>query len=227
MNGEVRVVDDVAAAFAEHVAEAMRQSVGEPFVVGASGGNSGRACFGALASRTDVDFGRIVLYFADERCVDPTSPDANQRVIADALGSARDRLAAFYPMSCPNGPAAYEARLREANRFDVLQLGLGPDGHTASLFPGSSALSVTDGRLVTTNRDVFGDNPFDRLTLTFAGIALARSAVITVIGEGRAGVLARIAEGEDLPAGRVQAGALVWLVDREAASLLPAELRRG
>lgn len=221
MNGEVRVVPDVPEAFTAIVEEVFAdRSPGTRFRIGASGGASGKACFSELARSDRIDFSSTELYFVDERCVDPESPDANQYVIAGAFGDRRRELAGFFPMSCANGPRVYEAKLRAAGRLDVIQLGLGPDGHTASLFPGSPGLLVNDGRLVVTNHDILGSNDFDRMTLTFAGIELAPVVVITVIGAARAGVVGRIARGEDLPAALVRAERLIWLVDEPAATML-------
>lgn len=221
MNGELRVVADVPRAFAAIAAEEFADHPGPgQFGLGASGGNSGRACFRALAERDDIAWPKVDIYFSDERCVEVTSPDANQFAVGEALGARREELGAFYPMSCANGPAAYEARLRSASSLDLLQLGLGPDGHTASLFPGSTGLAVDDGRLVITNHDTLGDNPFERMSLTFEGIAQWKTVVIAVIGVARAGVVSRIVAGDDLPASRVVAPRVIWLVDQDAASLI-------
>jgi 6-phosphogluconolactonase len=224
MNGEVRVVPDVPGAFAAIVEEVFAtRSAHLPFRIGASAGASGRACFEALARSERIDFSSTEVYFVDERCVDPESADSNQFVIGKALAPRRAELAGFSPMSCANGPRAYEAKLRAAGQLDIIQLGLGPDGHTASLFPGSPALLVDDGRLVVTNHDILGQNDFERLTLTYAGIGLAPVVVITVIGAARAGVIGRIAKGEDLPAAAVQADRLIWLIDEDAATMLDHE----
>jgi 6-phosphogluconolactonase len=99
----------------------------------------------------------------------------------------------------------------------VVHLGVGPDGHTASLFPGSPALDADPGRLVTLNHDPSGLNPFDRMTLTLSGIARARLVVFTVAGKAKQAAMQAIADGEELPAARVRADAVVWLVDRDAA----------
>jgi 6-phosphogluconolactonase/glucosamine-6-phosphate isomerase/deaminase len=98
-----------------------------------------------------------------------------------------------------------------------VHLGLGPDGHTASLFPGSTGLDADPGRLVVMNDDPTGRNPHERMTLTFSGIARARLVLFTVVGADKQEAMQRIADGEDLPAARVRADRVVWLVDREAA----------
>ncbi len=99
-----------------------------------------------------------------------------------------------------------------------MHLGLGPDGHCASLFAGSPALAMEDpGTLVLANRDPSDRNPYDRITLTLPAIARARLVVFTVAGADKAEAFRRVAAGEDLPAGRVVADDVRWLVDDEAA----------
>ena len=112
----------------------------------------------------------------------------------------------------------YQLRLGELGRFDLVHLGLGPDGHTASLFPDSPALDADPGRLVALNEDPSGSNPHQRMTLTFAGIARARLVLVTVMGEEKREALARVAGGDDVPAARVRAERVVWLVDPPAAA---------
>jgi 6-phosphogluconolactonase/glucosamine-6-phosphate isomerase/deaminase len=224
MNGEIRVVDDVPAAYAALIDEAFLASATRrrqrPFRLAASGGNSGAASFRALMKSHVVDFSEVDLYFVDERCVDPSSDDANQHAIAEILGDKLTTLAGFHPMSCEAGAEAYDQLLREAGALDAVQLGLGPDGHTASIFPGSAALEVNDSRLVVKNVDPSGLNDHDRLTLTYAGIHLAPLVIFCVIGAARADVMAKIAAGGDLPASRVSADRVIWLIDTAAGSLL-------
>jgi 6-phosphogluconolactonase/glucosamine-6-phosphate isomerase/deaminase len=224
MNGEIRVVDDVPGAYAALIEEVYLAGAdargSRPFRLAASGGNSGAASFRALIKSDVVDFSKVDLYFVDERCVDPSSEDSNQHALRGILGETLQTLAGFHPMSCEEGAAAYDQVLREAGALDAIQLGLGPDGHTASIFPGSAALDVNDGRLVVKNVDPSGRNEHDRLTLTYAGIHLAKLAVFCVIGAARADVVAKIAAGEDLPASRVTADRVVWLIETDAGALL-------
>src|SRR5205823_10847853 len=120
------------------------------------------------------------------------------------------------PMRCDEGPDPYQLRVGELGRFDVVHLGLGADGHTASLFPDSAAIDADPGRLVVMNTDPSGRNPYERMTLTYSGIARARLALFTVAGASKREAMQRIVDGEDLPAARVRADRVVWLVDHEA-----------
>jgi 6-phosphogluconolactonase/glucosamine-6-phosphate isomerase/deaminase len=120
-------------------------------------------------------------------------------------------------MRCEEGADPYQLRVGEVGRFDVTHLGLGPDGHTASLFPGSSALDSDPGRLVCLNSDPSSRNPHQRMTLTLSGIARSRLVLFTVAGESKREALQAVVDGADLPAARVSAERVVWLVDREAA----------
>jgi len=94
-----------------------------------------------------------------------------------------------------------------------VHLGLGPDGHTASLFPGTPALDETE-RLVVANGDDLHPQP--RLTFTFPAIACARFVVVTVTGEDKRAAIERIRAGDDLPAARIRGERVLWLGDRAA-----------
>lgn len=216
------IVDDVPTAFGEFAAAEVRSVLGSrpagaPFRLGCSGGASGTACLAKLAAH-DLAWERVACYFVDERCVAPDSPDANARALREVLGSRLDELAGFHPMSCAEGAEAYERVVRDAGGFDLVQLGFGPDGHTASLFPGSAALDAPEDRLVVTNVDPSGNNRFERLTLTYAAIALANVVVVAVVGAEKRDALARVLAGDDLPAARVRAPRVLWLADRLAAA---------
>jgi 6-phosphogluconolactonase/glucosamine-6-phosphate isomerase/deaminase len=137
-----------------------------------------------------------------------------REALLDRVGAAN----AAYPMRCDEGADPYQLRVGELGRFDVVHLGLGPDGHTASLFPGSPALQADPGRLVAMNEDPEGRNPLPRMTLTFAGIARARLVVVTVMGEEKHDALKRVLEGDpSAPATHVHADKVVWLADAAAA----------
>jgi 6-phosphogluconolactonase len=219
VHGELRVVDDLPGAFADTVVEAFTNRAEEYFYFALSGGSTAQACYERLAETgaATVDWLSVNVYWGDERCVPADDEDSNQllgrRALLERVGAAN----AVYPMSCEEGPDAYQLRLGEVGKLDVIHLGMGPDGHTASLFPGSPALDADPGQLVARNHDPAGRNKHDRLTLTFSGIARARLVVFTVAGETKRETLQRVVDGADLPAGRVQADRVLWLVDRDAA----------
>ncbi len=125
---------------------------------------------------------------------------------------------ANYPMFCDDGPDPYQLRLGELGRLDVVHLGMGPDGHVASLFPGSEALEADPGRLVVMNEDPSGTNPHLRMTLTYAGIARARLAIVTVEGEAKREAFARVqADDPTCPGSLVRADRVLWIVDPAVA----------
>ena len=219
MNGELVVVDDVPGEFAERVIEAFHNRPGEAFALALSGGETARTCYERLAvdGASQVDWWLVDVYWGDERCVPPGSEESNERLGREALLERVGAANAVYPMRCDEGPDPYQLKVGELGRFDVVHLGLGADGHTASLFPGSAALDADPGRLVALNEDPSGSNPHRRMTLTLSGIARARLAVFTVVGEAKREALQRIIDGEDLPAARVRADRVVWLVDPTAA----------
>ena len=147
----------------------------------------------------------------------PDHPDSNQLLGRQALLERVGAANAVYPMSCAEGPDAYQLRLGEVGKLDVTHLGMGPDGHTASIFPDSPALYADPGQLVALNEDPSGRHPHARLTLTLSGISRSRLVVFTVAGEAKRATLKSVLDGADLPAGRVTADRVIWLVDRDAA----------
>lgn len=219
MNGELLVVDDVPGGFAACVAESFEARPGDEFSLALSGGETARRCYERLAADAvdRIDWWLVDVYWGDERCVAPGSPDANERLGRQALLEKVGGAHSVHPMRCDDGPDAYQLRVGELGRFDVVHLGLGADGHTASLFPGSPGLDADPGRLVVMNEDPTGRHPHRRMTLTLSGIARARLALFTVSGAGKQEAMQRVADGEDLPAARVRADRVVWLVDPAAA----------
>lgn len=217
--GRVRLVDDVPTAFAAQVVGAFADRVGDVFSFALSGGSTARRCYEALADvRSEIDWWKVDFYWGDERCVPHDTPDSNYRLAREALLDRIGAANATHLMRCAEGAEPYQLRLGELGRLDLVHLGLGPDGHTASLFRDSPALQAAPGRLVAMNHDPSGLNPFDRMTLTFAGIARARRVIVTVSGAEKADALARIAAGEDLPGARIGGDDVLWLVDAAALS---------
>jgi 6-phosphogluconolactonase len=215
----MRVVDDVPTAFASTVARSFAARTGARFSLALSGGQTARDCYEELAhtERYAVDWARVDVYIGDERCVPPGDHDANQRLVRESLLDRVGEVGSFHPMSCDDGAAAYQAIIEAAGELDLVHLGMGPDGHTASLFPGSTALAAGPGELVALNTDPKGVNPHPRMTLTFPGIARSRLAVVTVTGAEKTEALEKIRDGDDLPAAQIRAGAVLWLVDVDAA----------
>jgi 6-phosphogluconolactonase len=210
VHGDVRVVDDVASAFADVVVEE------GPSSIALSGGGTAKDAYEALAGRT-LDWSGIDVWFGDERFVPVADPDSNEgmarAVLLDRVGPRAIHSMATAGDTADAAAQAYDALVAGAPPIDLVHLGLGPDGHTASLFPGSAALAVTD-RLVVTNGDDL--HPHPRLTFTYPALARARLVVFTVAGEEKRDAFTRIAAGDDLPAGRVAADRVLWLVDPAA-----------
>jgi 6-phosphogluconolactonase len=228
VNGEIVVVDDLPGAFTAEVVAAFAKRPGEEFDIALSGGETARACYERLAadSAQAIDWLVVNFFWGDERCVAPDDTDSNELLGRQALLEKVGAANAVYPMRCDEGVDAYQLRIGEVGQLDIVHLGLGPDGHTASLFPGSAALEADPGQLVSFNEDPTGRNQHPRMTLTYAGIARARLVIFTVAGEAKRPALEAVCAGEDLPAARVQAGRVLWLVDRDAAPRNHAGLPR-
>ena len=208
MIGNVDLVDDVAAAFADLV---VRE---QPRSIALSGGATARRCYEALAARSGIDWPSTEVLFGDERQVPVDDPDSNEGMAREELLDhvAVGRVHSLVELGAP----AYDALLRGRGGIDLVHLGLGPDGHTASLFPGSDALDEVDRLVVTT---AARQPPFvERLTFTLPAIARARHVVFTVEGEKKRAVWRRVVAGDDLPATRVAADVVTWLVDRDVAT---------
>jgi 6-phosphogluconolactonase len=221
MNGRIEQVESVPEAFAQLVVDRLAAGAdGAGSSLFLSGGSTAEQCYRSLAERGRpgvVDWSVVDVYLGDERCVPLHDPDSNHRMIAETLLDRVAPVRSDHPMYEAGSPdaaaAAYQQLLEPLPAFDLVHLGLGPDGHTASLFPGSAALDVDDpGLLVVANRDPRANNPHDRITLTLAGIARARLVVFTVSEASKRAVFQRIVDGDDLPAGRVTADEVVWLV---------------
>jgi 6-phosphogluconolactonase len=211
--GEIEVVDDVAAAFARLVVGAAPRSVA------LSGGETAEQCYTALRALAP-DWSDVEVFLSDERFVPPSDPDSNEGMARRALlDHVRPRV--IHPMFRP-GPIeaaadAYDELVRDAPPIDIVHLGLGPDGHTASLFPGSPTLAETQ-RLVVSAGDA--EHPHPRLTFTYPAIARGHLVVVTVAGAEKRDAVDRIRAGEDLPAARIRGDRVLWLGDRAALGTL-------
>jgi 6-phosphogluconolactonase len=207
------------------------------FFVALSGGSTPRGMHRTLADRSDLPWDGAQIFWGDERCVSATDPSSNYGAAwEDFLGKIPLRGEQIHPMPAQmkpqQGALRYEGELvrsfgttqGEMPQFDMIFLGLGKDGHTASLFPGQSSLMETK-RMVIAVRG--GDPDVNRLTLTFPVLNRARHIVFVVSGKEKAEVVRAVLEEKDerLPAGRVRpvAGCVTWLLDRDAASLMATE----
>ena len=184
-----------------------------------------------LSPGAEVDWARVVIWFGDERFVAPDSPDRNsgqaQAAFLDEVGADPVNVHAMPSTAdaadVDAGATAYAATLREhgSGEFDVVMLGIGPDGHIASLFPGFPQLD-DDGIAV----GVTGSPkpPPERISLTFSALNRARSVWFLVSGAGKARAVASALGGADrhvIPAAGVAGREeTIWFLDRDAASEL-------
>jgi 6-phosphogluconolactonase len=211
MNGQVVVVDDVANALATYVQVAFEARIlPDTFSIALSGGSSATPCYEAL-SKTTIDWSMVTAIWGDERQVPLDHDDSSYRVAKEALFDRVEPLAAVHPMV--GSADEYDSLVRTLLPIDLVHLGMGPDGHTASLFPGSPALDVTDRVVVETGDDL---HPHPRLTLTYPALTQAQTVIFTVAGENKREMFAKIRNGEDFPAARVEAKDIIWLVDKAA-----------
>jgi 6-phosphogluconolactonase len=228
--------EDVAQTLAESFGVAARNAIAErgTFSVALAGGSTPKAAYALLASppyRDTVDWPRVHFFFGDERCVPPDHPDSNVRMARETLlGPLHIDEAHIFRMRGEDDPAAaaqaYAALLAERlgalPEFDLVLLGMGPDGHTASLFPGAPPDDGSDA-LVQVRTAPPSMKVSNRLTLTPRVINAARKVVISVTGKEKADILARVLNGPHDPTAypvqivRPVHGRLTWLVDRAAA----------
>jgi 6-phosphogluconolactonase len=224
MNGTVEVVASVADAFADLVTDRLAAPRPGGFSFFLSGGSSAGEAYQRLAETSvpSVDWTTVDAYWGDERCVSIDDEASNYRhchqTLLDRVGPLRSEHPMYRSGKPEDAAADYQRQLQALSSFDLIHLGMGPDGHTASLFPESDALDIDDPDvLVVANRDPLGNNPHDRITLTFPAINRARLVVFTVAGASKHDAFARVVAGDDLPAARVSAEEVIWLVDADAA----------
>jgi 6-phosphogluconolactonase len=207
--------DAVARQAARQVAERARAAVAERgrFTFAVSGGHTPWAMFGALAQE-EMPWSDVELFQVDERIAPEGDPSRNLTHLRESIG---DAPAAVHPMPVNDADldvaaAAYAAGLPE--QFDLVHLGLGPDGHTASLVPGDPVLAVT-GSLVALTQPYQGER---RMTLTYPALARADQLLWLVTGADKQNALTRLLAGdESIPAGRVRAARSLVLADAAAA----------
>ncbi len=246
MIGKLEVAADRVALnikAAESFRDAAKQSIAERgrFTVALSGGSTPKSLYALLATpewNKQIDWSHVHFYWGDERCVPITHPDSNyamvERELLSKINAPRANIHRFpVELNDPDSiAAAYEQEIKRnfgadgMPKFDLILLGLGENGHTASLFPHCPALHETK-RLVVGNW--VEEVKSHRLTFTAPLINAGRQLVFLVSGAGKAQVLQDVLNGprqpEQLPAQLIApiAGALTWLADKDAARLaLPA-----
>ena len=246
MDREIRILRD-GAAIAKRAAQEFVQSAATAvrakgsFDVALAGGSTPKALYSLLvndpALRSQVPWDKMHLFFGDERHVPPDHPDSNFRMATEAMISKSPlkpeqvtRIKAEHP-DADQAALEYERALRdyfklmagEYPHFDLLFAGMGNEGHTLSLFPGTKALHA-DGRLVV--RNWIGKLYAQRITLTAQAASNSAEIIFMVTGTDKAPALKAVLEGpyepEQLPAQLLQPknGKLLWLVDAAAGSML-------
>ena len=162
-----------------------------------SGGPTARICYEELAhvDRYRVDWELVDVYMGDERCVPADDPEANQRLVRESLIERLGNVGSFQPMSCEKGPGPYEMLIKVAGELDLVHMGMGPDGHTASLFPGGPELHAGPEELVLLTSDPSGRNPYPRMTLSLGAFSRARLMVFTVAGADKRTALEAMVKG--------------------------------
>ncbi|MFT3784692.1 MAG: 6-phosphogluconolactonase [Tepidisphaeraceae bacterium] len=230
------LVEEAAKRIVHSAAQAAAE--GNLFSLFLSGGSTPKALYELLASdewKTQLDWRNVELYFGDERCVPPDSALSNYKMaletLIDRVPIPRDNVYRMRGEIEPEVAAKeYGQMLKEKFRDegpDVLLLGMGDDGHTASLFPGTAALDETHHRCVANHvtADYIPKGTSWRITLTYPFINLSKQVLILVTGASKAERLSEVLEGEPapsrLPIQGVQptAGKLSYLIDVAAAGM--------
>lgn len=241
-NPEIKVVPtpaDIAVVAAERFLVAYDEAIvdGRAFSVALSGGSTPKALHAILASepcRSLIDWAKVRVFFGDERCVPPDHAESNYRMAKETLLSKVPiPIDNIYRMEGEQEPAAagekYDTELAElfgdTGGLDLCLLGMGDDGHTASLFPHTPALAERSRRAVAQYVEKSTTGKSWRITLTAPFINRSRYAVFLVAGAGKAKALATVLEGprdpETYPSQLIapEPGKLVFIVDASAADM--------
>jgi 6-phosphogluconolactonase len=217
---------DLVQAAAAHVKDAARDAIGRRgrFRIALAGGSTPRALYPHLVE--DIDWTHTTVFFGDERAVGPDDPQSNYRMARETLlgpaGVPAGNVVRWRAEDPDLDAAArdYERGLTIGTKppwLDLALLGLGPDGHTASLFPGTSALAEESVLAVAVDVPQLGTR---RLTLTYPALCGARDVCFLVTGADKASALAAVVDGGRLPAARIlrRGGPVTVFCDRAAAS---------
>jgi 6-phosphogluconolactonase len=205
------------------------------FAVALSGGNTPRSIYSLIASeyKSAVAWDKVSVFFGDERHVPPDSPESNYRMANESLLShvpipRQNIFRVQAELEAQNAAANYDAELQDFFKlkpgewpcFDLILLGMGDDGHTASLFPGTAALKETS-RLVVANR--VEQLKTERITFTLPVLNHAAEVMVLVAGANKADVLGRICHSDGaypVQMVRPERGRLLWIVEQQAARLI-------
>jgi 6-phosphogluconolactonase len=217
-----------------HIAEVVRRAAAEAHDgvarMALSGGNTPRPVYEWLASRGGVAWDRVEIYFGDERAVPPDHPESNYRMVMESLVAPAgiDPTHVFRMEADRQNLAAAAADYARVlpDPLPVLLLGIGKDGHTASLFPGGSALTETELRVAEVPAD---GTRLARLTVTPPVLASARRVIVLARGEAKAAPVARALQGpwepHSCPAQLARQG--VWLLDAAASADIEGNVAPG
>lgn len=192
-----------------------------------AGGQTPKLGYETLAQATGIDWSGVSVYFGDERCVPPDHPDSNYRLarlaLLDRVNILPESVHRIRAESSNSDDAAADYARKLPDLFDVLVLGVGEDGHTASLFPGSLAVRETERKVL----PVLGPKPpFERITLTPPALA-GRVVLVVAVGAAKSNAVSQALEG-DLDWDRCPAQLArdaVWILDHAAGKQLAGTWR--
>ncbi|MEX2235903.1 MAG: 6-phosphogluconolactonase [Dehalococcoidia bacterium] len=225
---------ELAVEASDFVLREIQDSRSNPFFLALAGGSTPAATYRELAE-LPINWRRVHFFLSDERCVPEDDPNSNSRVARESLLDLIDieESQIHLPrldLDPDEAAASYESEVRglvpgaTLPSFDLILLGIGANGHTASIFPNEPEIDESERLVVATRRELQTPPgpPLRRLTFTFLLINAARVVAIIASGGEKAGAIATAMAGErprEITAGNVRpAGKLVWLLDRAAAS---------
>lgn len=248
-SAQIRILttpQELFAAAGEEIIRLASESVASRarFTIALSGGSTPKNLYNLLATnaKNSLPWDRVFFFWGDERHVPPTDPESNYRMVQEAmLSKVSVPTANVFPVPAENPDAAavaaayektlqtfFQPRANEFPHFDLILLGMGPDGHTASLFPGTAALQEKSRLFVANWVEKL---KMHRLTLTLPVLNAARVVAFLVSGTDKATVLKTVLEdasasGEQYPSKLIRPteGELIWFLDRAAASELSTKV---
>lgn len=216
-----RDAEALAAAVAQRIAALIGQAISARGMcrLALAGGSTPRSCYEQL-SGLPVDWARVHIYFGDERCLPVGDAQRNDEMARQSLLQragipAANVHAVAAELGAVQAAADYAARLKDVLPLDIVLLGLGEDGHSASLFPGNPALLAKEVALAVLNAP---KPPPERVSLSLTVLNSARHKLFLVAGASKRDALTRMAAGEPLPAAQITDAE--WHLDQDA---VPAE----